>query len=192
MSDQTSELPAPRDAAPSPDVTAPIPARPAHGLRASQIALVFVAVAAASFLVGIAIATVGDGSGDGDLLVSTDVGPRGRTIRFDGGQLTFPAGAVTTTTRVAVTSARVTDRLRVATDDDPLIIEPGELVAYGFEPTDVTFHEPVEVTFRLPEGARNGAVFVRRGDDIILLTGTIDPVRGTATTRVRDFRFGDR
>lgn len=190
MSEQTSEIPPPGDAQlASPEPTAPIAGPPSAAFRPGQVALVFVAVAAAAFLIGILVASVtGPGRTD-NVLVETEVGPSGRTIRFAGGQLVFPPGALRERIRIVVASSRVEGRVRVKTEDDPVVVEPGELVAYSFEPSDVTFLKPVEITFRLPRGARNGTVFARRGDEIILLTGTVDPARSTATVRVRSFAF---
>jgi hypothetical protein len=188
VSDQTSEVPRPVDAPTSPDITLPLPARPA-ALRPGQVALAFIAIAAASFLLGIAVATSGGRSSGERTVAESDVGPSGGTIRFDGGQLVFPQGAVSRTIHVVVSTSRVDERLRVEAEEQPIIVERGELVAYTFEPRDVTFREPVEITFRLPEDARNGTVFARRGDAIVLLTGTVDPERATATVRVTDFSF---
>ena len=95
-------------------------------------------------------------------------------------------------THLVVRRSRVPDRLRVLHEDDPIVIEPGKLFAYRFEPVDVVFAEPVAITFRLPDGARNATVFVRRGAEIDHLRGTVDPARGTATIEVRDLDFLDR
>ena len=105
----------------------------------------------------------------------------------------FPPGAVERNVRVVVRRAPVTDRIRVATaENEPDVVQPGRLVAYSFEPADLTFAEPVRITFQLPEGARNAAVFARVGSTVVLLTGSIDPDDGTATAIVRDFRFEGR
>ena len=176
MSDATLELPVERQ-------------RPA--LQHSQLVLVFIAVAAAGFLLGIASATTMRPQPVGAIVAEGDVGADGRTIRFDGGQVSFPKGSVAADLHVVIRRSTNTDRLRVSHEDRPIVIDPGKLFAYRFEPANAVFTKPVELTFRFPDEARNGTVFVRDGDSIRHLTGTIDPARGTATVLVRDFAFGD-
>lgn len=166
--------------------------RPAPTVRRSQVALIFVAVAAASFLVGLALASGTRSRSTDEAIASADIGPSGGTIRFEGGQVRVPEGAVDEVVHFVVRRGTVDDRIRVDAADAPLVFEPGKLTAYRFEPTNVTFRQPVELLFRLPVGARNGTVFARRGTTVVLLEGTVDADRGTATTRVRDFRFGGR
>jgi hypothetical protein len=189
--DETAEIsPSARDDGPSSGAPTTQLERPPPTVRGSQIALIFVAVAAASFLVGLALAS-GTRSGSTDASIATrEIGPAGGTIRFDGGQVRVPEGAVDEVVRFVVRRGTVDDRIRVDAADSPIVFEPGKLTAYRFEPEDVTFRKPVELLFRLPVGARNGTVFARRGTTIVLLSGTVDADRGTATTHVRDFRFG--
>jgi hypothetical protein len=188
-SDQTTELPAPGE--PRPVVTdaqtITLPAAES-AFRPQQIALVFLAVAAAAFLLGIAIATATQPRSDQTVVVSEVVGPSGKTIRFDGGEIHIPEGALGETVRIVVRRSAVNDRIRVETAGDEFVPR-GRLFAYSFEPTNVTFREPVELTFRLPDDARNATVFARRNSTVVLLTGTVDINRGTATAVVRDFRF---
>jgi hypothetical protein len=172
-----------------PDPTTQLPAPPSS--RTPQLALIVIAVAAASFLLGIGVAALTHpAKSDGELLASREVGPSGGTIRFDGGQVRVPEGAVSQPVTIAVRRSTVDERVRVGIDDrDSKAFSPGTLVEYAFEPSDVSFGEPVELTFRLPAGARNGTVFARRGASVVLLTGTVDVDRATANIRVRDFRF---
>ena len=162
--------------------------------RTPQLALVVLAVAAGGFLLGIGAASVVPRS-DGGVppLVAQQVGPSGGTVRFDGGEVRIPSGALAEQRTIEVHRSVVDRRVRVEPGGkaDPIVFEPGRLVAYRFEPDDVTFAESVQIAFRLPAGADNGAVFARgsRGG-IVLLEGKIDADRETATTVVRDFRFG--
>ncbi len=167
----------------------PRPQRP--GLQRSQLVLVFVAVAAASFLLGIVAATVtSPAPGEGAVVAEGDIDASGGTIRFPGGQLVFPTGAVDRGVHVVVRRSTIDERVRVADPRQPVVIDPGELFAYTFEPADVGFAGSVDITFRLPERARNATVFVQRDGAVDHLAGRVDPVRATATIRVRDFRFG--
>lgn len=159
------------------------PGRPAY------LALIFCAVAAGAFLIGIGVATATRQASDESTVAAQTVGPAGGTVRFEGGDLRVPEGAVSEPTRLVVRRSLVRDRVRVRAEDDPIVMEPGRLFAYSFAPVDVTFAKPVQITFRLPSGARNGSAFARTGNEIILLAGTVDQARGTATIEVRDFRF---
>jgi hypothetical protein len=163
------------------------------GRRTSQLALIVLAVAAGGFLVGIATGSVVPRSDDDPALVSESVGPSGGIVRFDGGEIRVPSGALAEQHTIAVHRSVVDRRVSIEPGGkaDTIVFEPGRLVAYRFEPDDVTFSQPVQIAFRLPSGAENGTVFARgsRGG-IVLLEGKIDADRGTATTVVRDFRFG--
>jgi hypothetical protein len=163
------------------------------GRGSSQLALIVLAVAAGGFLVGIATASVVPRSQDDPALVSQSVGPSGGIVRFDGGEVRVPSGALAEQRTIAVHRSVVDRRVRIDPGGkaDPIVYEPGRLVAYRFEPDDITFAQPVQIAFRLPAGAENGTVFARgsRGG-IVLLKGNVDADRGTATTFVRDFRFG--
>ena len=163
--------------------------------RTSQLALVALAVAAGGFLLGIGAASiVPRANDDAPPLIAHQVGPSGGTVRFDGGEVRVPSGALAEQRTIEVHRFVVDRRVRVEPGGkaDPIVFEAGRLVAYRFEPQDITFAEPVQIAFRLPAGAENGTVFARgsRGGGIVLLEGTIDADRGTATTVVRDFRFG--
>lgn len=180
-SDETAEL-----ASPAP--TAELPAVP-KTFRGSQLGLLFVAVAAGSFLMGIGISSLTKPSTSDRIVGSRDVGPSGGVIRFDGGELRVPEGALSQIVSIVIRRSTVDDRVRVDAADAPIVFEPGKLSAYTFAPADLTFAKPVELTFRLPRGARNGTVFARRGTGIVLLSGVVDADRGVATTTVSDFRF---
>ncbi|MEX0874949.1 MAG: hypothetical protein WD646_03570 [Actinomycetota bacterium] len=162
---------------------------PAGAKARPYIGLVFCAVAAGAFLLGIGVATATRSSTDEVVIASETVGPDGALVRFDGGDVRVPEGAVSVPMRFVVRRSIVRDRVRVRAEGDPIVVEPGRLVAFSFAPRDVTFKEPVEVTFRLPPGVRNGTVFARTGNEILLLTGTVDQARGTATIEMSDFRF---
>ncbi len=181
----------PTDEFDRPSPTALIPVAPTRG--SSQIALAAIAVAAAGFLVGIAVASIGSIARDqpeGTVLADADIGPDGGTIRFDGGQLRIPEGALAESVKIVVRASSYDDRVTVdAAADAPLVFEPGTLRAYLFEPADATFRQPAELTFRLPADARNGTVFAMIGSRIVLLEGTIDIDRETANISVRNFRF---
>jgi hypothetical protein len=194
----------PVDAAPTDEFSAPPVPRPhdtveatrpaaRDGTRPSQLALIFLAVGAACFLVGIAVASVTRPSAVDPVLQSQDVGPSGGTVRFEGGELRVPEGALSQAITVVVRRSVVDRRVRIdpGGGEETLVFEPGRLVAYGFEPAGVTFAKSVTITFRLPAGALNGTAFARRADtgSIVLLRGTVDGDRGTATTKVRDFGF---
>jgi hypothetical protein len=153
------------------------------------LALIFCAVAAGAFLVGIGLATATRTTSDETTVAAQTVGPAGGTVRFEGGDLRVPEGAVSEPTRFVVRRSLVRDRVRVRAEDDPIVVEPGRLVAYSFAPVNISFAEPVQITFRLPAGARNGSVFARTGNEIVLLAGTIDQAREAATVDVRDFKF---
>jgi hypothetical protein len=85
------------------------------------------------------------------------------------------------------------DRIRVeGAATDTLRFQPGRVAAYRFAPQDVRFRRPVELTFRLVEGSRNAALFTRRDDTIVLMSGTVDTLREVATTEITDFRFEGR
>ena len=162
--------------------------------RTSPIALIVLAVAAGGFLVGIAAAAVVPRSDDDTQpLAVQQIGPSGGTLRFDGGEVRIPSGALVEQRTIEVHRSVVDRRVRVDPGGkaDPIVFEPGRLLAYRFEPDDVEVAEPVQIAFRLPAGAENGTIFARSSHGgIVLLEGKIDADRGTATTIVRDFRFG--
>lgn len=157
---------------------------------AARLALVAVAVAAASFLVGVGTASV-TRPADGDPeLAALDVGPSGGTIRFEGGEVRVPEGALADVVRIAVHRSVVERRVRIDAGKEEVVYDPDRLVAFRFLPVDVRFREPVEITFRLPRGAQNGTAFALRPDrSVRLLEGTLDADRGTATIEVSDFLF---
>jgi hypothetical protein len=182
-SDPTTEV---EHAAPTDEFSKPPESPPG---RPVYLALIFCAVAAGAFLIGIGLATATRTTSDESTVAAQTVGPAGGTVRFEGGELRVPEGAVSEPTRFVVRRSLVRDRVRVRADADPIVVEPGRLIAYSFAPVDITFTKKVRITFRLPSGARNGSAFARTGNEIVLLAGTIDQARETATVEVRDFKF---
>ena len=189
--DETRELDAPPTApVATSDETTYLRSQPSS-FGPSQLALTFLAVSLATFLVGIALGVGTRQKADETVIASASIGSRGGTVRFQGGEVRFPRRAVERKIRVIIRRSVVSDRIRVE-GSEQLVFQPGRLVAYRFEPSDVTFQRDVELTFRLPEGAENGTVFARRESTVVLLSGSVDVERGTATTKVRDFRFRSR
>jgi hypothetical protein len=161
-------------------------------VRPTYLALLFCAVAAAGFLIGIAVAAASRPEAPAIGVVDAEqiVGPSGGTIRFADGQVEIPPDALAQPTRIVVRRSSFTDRVRVLPPaGSPEVFEPGGLSAYSFEPANVVFHRPVQIVFRLPAGDRNGTAFARSGNDIVILGGTVDPDRETVTIAVRDLRF---
>jgi hypothetical protein len=158
--------------------------------RPSLLALTFLAVAAAAFLVGIAIASALPTKPVGALLASERAGPAGATIRFDGGELRIPAGALEAPTRIAVRQTVVPERVQVRPPGGLVqVFDPGELVAFVFEPSDVRFQRPATLILRLRDRSGGAATFVRAGGTTLLLTGAVDADRGTVSVQISDFRF---
>jgi hypothetical protein len=191
-SDETFEFSQPRLDAPPSDET--IVFEPPPRLRPTYITLVFCVVAAAGFLAGIGFAA---GSREaprkpGRIVIEERVGPSGGVFRFDDGQLEIPEDALAEPVRIVVRRSTFTDRVRVApAAGTSQVYDAGDLDAYSFEPVSVAFLRPVRIVFRLPSGARNGTIFARTGDAVVLLGGTVDPDRETTTITVRDFRFDE-
>jgi hypothetical protein len=93
-SDETRELEAPPTApVVAPDETTHLPSRPST-FGPSQLALTFLAVALATFLVGIALGVGTRQKADEAVLASERIGPRGGTVRFNGGEIRFPRRAL--------------------------------------------------------------------------------------------------
>jgi hypothetical protein len=173
--------------APAPTTVLPPPAEPT---RSSVVALAFLAVAAAAFLIGIAVASTVRTAPTGIVVASQRVGPGGANVRFEGGEIRLPPGALGAPTRIVVRRTVVTDRVRVRPPNGPLrVYNPRELVAYIFEPRDIEFLRPVTVIFRLSGEPGGAASFARVGTATLLLGGTFDAERGTLTVETSDFRF---
>jgi hypothetical protein len=149
----------------------------ARAPRASAFALAFVAVAAASFLLGVGLATATHPAEEDVEIAHQRVGPSGGTVRFAGGEIHIPDGALSEELTIVVS------RTRAAGPTDT------SSYTYRFGPADVTFLEPVELTFSLPHRALNAVVFVLEDGSVEPLPARLDADRGTATTAVRDFRF---
>ncbi len=158
--------------------------------RTTVLSLTFLAVAAAGFLIGIAVASSITREPAGTPIAAREVGRAGGTIRFDGGEVRIPAGALSKDTRITVRRTTVSERVQVRPPGRPVqVFEPGRLVAYIFEPPDVDFLRPITLIFRLRDTAGEAAAFARVGDTTLLLTGGVDTERGTVAIEVSDFRF---
>lgn len=158
--------------------------------RSSIVALTFLAVAAAAFLVGIAVASTVRENPPGVVVVSQRAGPSGATIRFAGGEIRVPPGALGAPTRIVVRRTVVTRRVRVRPPSGSVrVYDPGELVAYIFEPRNITFLRPVTLIYRLRTDAGGGVAFARLGNATLLLSGDYDSERGTLSVAISDFRF---
>lgn len=187
--DPTAEIgtPAPATSAP----TTAIPVIEERRARPAIVALTFLVVAAAAFLVGIAAASAIKEKPPGTVLASERIGPSGGTVRFSGGEIRVPSGAVGSPTDITVRRTRVNQRVQVRPPGRRvLVFERGELFAYVFEPTDADFLRPVTLVFRLRDTAGDATAFARVGDATLFLSGGgIDTERGVVAVEVSDFRF---
>lgn len=190
-SDPTDEIGTPAPF-PSSTATASIPlVEESRSARPAVVALTFLFVAAAAFLVGITAASAIKEEPPGTVLASQRVGPSGGTVRFSGGELRFPAGAVASSTQITVRRTVVNQRVQVRPPGRRVrIFDPGELVSYIFEPRDADFLRPVTLVFRLRETEGDATAFARVGDAMLFLSGGgIDTERGVVAVEVSDFRF---
>jgi hypothetical protein len=170
--------------------TAVFPSPADTPVRPRIVTLTFLAVAAAAFLIGIAIATTMRDASTGVVVASQRAAPSGGTIRFDGGELRIPAGALASPTRIVIRRTVVPDRVQVRPPRGPVqIFQPRELVAYIFEPADVDFLRPVTLMFRLRDQSGGGTAFARVGEATLLLGGVVDDERRTLSVEISDFRF---
>lgn len=173
-----------------PAPTVAIPPAAEGPSRSSVLGLTFLAVAAGAFLIGIAAAALVRDEPAGLVAASQRAGPAGATIRFQGGEVRIPSGALANTTRIVVRRTVVAERVRVRPPGGTFqIYNPGELVAYVFEPAELDFLRPVTLIFRLSERDGDAATFARVGDATLLLGGKVDRARGTVAVEVSDFRF---
>lgn len=158
--------------------------------RAKILALTFLAVAAGAFLIGIAVASTIRDARPGTVIATERIGPSGGTVRFSGGEIRVPAGALGTATEITVRRTVVAERIQVRPPGRPVqVFDPGKLVAYVFEPSDVDFLRPVTLVFRLRDEAGDATAFARVGDSTLLLSGGIDTDRGVVAVEASDFRF---
>lgn len=152
--------------------------------------LTFLAVAAGAFLIGIAAAAFVRDDPPGVVVASQRAGPAGATVRFQGGEVRIPAGALAGSTRIVVRRTVVAERVRVRPPGGVFqVYNPGELVAYVFEPAALDFLRPVTLIFRLDERDGDAAAFARVGGATLLLGGKVDIQRGTLAVEVSNFRF---
>ena len=159
--------------------------------RTAVIALSFLVIAAGAFLVGIAAASTIKDDPPGTVLASQSVGPSGGTVRFSGGEIRGPQGAVGSPMEVTVRRTVVGQRVQVRPPGrNVLVFDPGELVAYVFEPEDADFLRPVTLVFRLEGKTSDATAFARVGRTTLFLSGGgIDTERGVVAVEVPDFRF---
>lgn len=170
--------------------TAVLPSTVDQQSRSRIVALTFLVVAAGAFLVGIAIATTVHEAPPGVVIASQNAGPSGATIRFDGGEILIPAGAVSSPARIVVRRTVVPERVQVRPPGGRVkVFAPRELVAYIFEPKEIEFLRPVTLIFRLEESPGGATAFARVGRATLLLSGTVDAERQTMTIETSDFRF---
>ncbi|MGH2760061.1 MAG: hypothetical protein ACRDKJ_10935 [Actinomycetota bacterium] len=160
-------------------------------VRPVVIALTFLVVAAGAFLAGIAFASTIKEDLPGTVLASQRIGPSGGTVRFSGGEIRVPSGAVASSTTITVRRTVVGQRVQVRPPGRRIqVFDPGELVAYVFEPEDADFLRPVTLVFRLRDGAGDATAFARVGEATLFLSGGgIDTERGVVAVEVSDFRF---
>jgi hypothetical protein len=175
-----------------PAVTTPLPVTAPTRPAGMNLGLIFLAVAAGAFLIGIAVASsMRTTPARGGVVASRHVGPSGATLRFPGGELRIPRGALASPTDISVRRQVFPNRVgvRLPAGATTGVIDSGRLVAYTFEPRDLGFRKPVSIVFRLSGDARNGTIFAAQGTRTTVLGGDVDPDRGTVTLEVRSFRF---
>lgn len=182
--EETAEIPSP--AAHTIEIPTPSPAR----LHPS-VALLFLAVAAASLLAGIVIGALARPAPEGVVVARARVDASGAIIAFDAkGQLRIPAGAVRTPTTIEIRRTVVDERLRLNPTTGPLyVFEPRTKLAYSFEPRNIRFLRPVRIVLPLEKSERNGTAFSYVNGTVLFLGGRVDADRGTVAIEVLDFAF---
>lgn len=155
----------------------------------SQLVLIAACVALAAFLVGITAGILTRPAADEVVVASKAVGPEGGVVRFDDGEISIPEGALADGEQIVVRRSAFTERIKVSSGSTDLAIPPGGVVAHRFEPAGLAFEKPVRITLRLEERTTNAAAFARRGNDIVLLSGTLDVDRRALVVEVDDFTF---
>ncbi|MEX0874947.1 MAG: hypothetical protein WD646_03560 [Actinomycetota bacterium] len=153
---------------PGPDIQAPPPTqrlsmppdRRARWLGLVGIALIFVALLGGGYF---GYANAND---ERDVVVRGRVTSAGGGLTFDdGGRIEIPPGALTEPTTITVRRVRIDRPVRLSRGDGqpPITYGRGELSAYSFEPSDLTFRQ--QITIALP--ARNGgALLIARGNNL--------------------------
>jgi hypothetical protein len=119
------------------------------------------AVVVVALLTGAAVGYTQARPSDNNVVARALVGPDGGVMTFDGkGALTVPKGALPAPTAITVRKDAIGQRVRLGAESDPRSVtyEPGELVVYAFEPSDLRFQQPV--TIELPRNGNGSAVFV--------------------------------
>lgn len=148
------------------------------------------AIAAASFLLGLGVGVALPVSPPGDVMARAEIGPRGGTLDFDGGELRIPTGAVERPVTIEVRAAAVEGRLRVRSGGAEVLVSASDVRAYRFTPATLTFESPATLILDVPDEAANATVFVRSDDGIESLPSDFDPAAGTASVRIGDLGFG--
>jgi len=184
--DETQEFQAPQ-----PSLTAPLPVQTSSPRVAPpNLGLLFLAVAAAAFLIGIAVASGMRAPERGAIVAARHVTASGATITFKGGELVIPRDALAAPARITIRRAVLRNRVGVRVPSQSAgVIDSGRLVVYSFSPHDLGFRRPVRIVFRLVGDAKNGTIFASDNNRTNVLGGTVDPDRGTVTLKVRTFRF---
>lgn len=98
---------------------------------------------------------------DKNVVARALVSPNGGVMRFEeAGRLSVPKGALSSPTAITIRRSTLDHPVRLGAEDDPRSItyQPGELVVYSFEPSDLRFQQPV--TIELPRRGDGTAVFV--------------------------------
>lgn len=100
-----------------------------------------------------------------DVIARGRVMPQGGGLTFDnGGRISIPPGALAEPATITVRRVRIDRRVQLDREDGPPITyERGELSAYAFEPSDLTFLR--DVTIELP-AADGGALLIARGNTL--------------------------
>jgi hypothetical protein len=182
--EETAEIPAP--AAHTVEIPSPVPSR----LHPS-VALLFLAIAAASLLAGIGVGALTRPAREGVVVARARVGEGGAIIAFDAkGQLRIPAGALRDPVSIEIRRTVVNERLRINPPAGPLyVFEPRQLIAYTFEPRNVRFIRPVRIVLPLEKAERNGTAFSYVNGTVLFLGGRTNAERGTIAVEVFDFAF---
>jgi hypothetical protein len=108
-------------------------------------------------------------SDDRNVIARGTVTERGGGLTFDSaGRIEIPSGAVSSEVTITVRRVRINRPVRLSrgSGESPITYDRGELSAYSFEPSDLTFLRPI--TIELP--ARNGgALLIARANSLVVI-----------------------